>query len=165
MRLSLIVAMAQNRVIGRDGQLPWHLSADLRRFKRITMGHHLIMGRRTYESLGRPLPGRTTVVISRTAELDQPAVTTVRTLEEALAVAAGDNEPFVIGGGQIFERALPSVDRLYTTIVHAEVDGDVYFPPVDWSAWSLVQEERHQADDRNDHDYSFRVYDRVLPIA
>jgi dihydrofolate reductase len=161
MTVSLIVAMADGRVIGRDGQLPWRLSADLRRFKRLTMGHHIIMGRKTYESIGRLLPGRTTVVITHQADLEIPGAIIVNSLEKALQVAATDPEVFIVGGGEIYRQAMPSVDRIYQTIVHAKVDGDTVFPPLAEAEWVLTESERHTADERNQFDYSFRVLDRI----
>ena len=158
--LSLIVAVSENGVIGNDGGLPWRLSADLRRFRRVTMGHHLIMGRLTYDSLGRPLPGRTSVVISRTASYSDPAIKTARSLEHAIELAAGDDQPFVTGGAQIFSLALPYVQRLYVTKVHAHVDGDVFFPEPDWTLWQLTESEEHVADEKNQYDYSFQTFQR-----
>jgi dihydrofolate reductase len=159
--LSLIVAMTENRVIGLDGDMPWRMSSDLRRFKQITMGHHMIMGRRTFDSIGRALPGRTSIVVSRTVAYDQPHVRVARNLDQALSIAAGDDQPFVTGGSKIFELAMPLVERIYLTRIHAEVDGDTYFPKVDWSWWKVTHETRHPADDSNDFPYSFLTYDRI----
>ncbi len=158
--LSLIVAMSENGVIGRGGDLPWRLSADLRRFKQITMGHHIIMGRLTYDSIGRPLPGRTFVVISRKANYDDPNIKVARSLKDAIEKTAGDYEPFITGGARIFTEALPLVRRLYVTKVHADVEGDVYFPEVDWDDWELLEESAHVADAKNDYDYTFLTYAR-----
>jgi dihydrofolate reductase len=161
MPLSLIVAMSENRVIGRDGDLPWRLSADLKRFKKITMGHHLIMGRKTWDSIGRPLPGRTSVVISRTATIDHEMVRMARSLEEAIEISRDDPEPFVTGGGDVFRMALPFVDRLYLTLVHTEIEGDVYFPEMQLSKWKNVDETSHPADEKNEFDYTFRTLERI----
>ena len=158
--LSLIVAMTENGVIGRDGDMPWRLSADLRRFKQITMGHHMLMGRKTFDSIGRVLPGRTTVVISRSANYDDPNVRVARSLDEALEIAADDEEVFVVGGAQIYSLALPKVDRLYLTRIHCDLEGDTHFPDVDWDAWKLIDEQRCEADEKNDHNYSFLTYER-----
>jgi dihydrofolate reductase len=166
MSLSLLVAVAENNVIGRDGDLPWHLSADLRRFKRLTMGHVMLMGRKTWESIGRPLPGRTSIVISRQADYQTgfDEVPVAVNLDEALArtrqVAAETAEVFVIGGARIYEMILPRVDRLLLTRVHAEVQGDVFFPPVNWEAWHLVEEEQHPADEQNDFSHTHQVFER-----
>ena len=160
--LSIIVALTENNVIGRDGDMPWRLSADLRRYKRITMGHHMIMGRKTFDSIGRALPGRTSVVISRTAAYDDPLIRVARSWDEALQIAADDEEIFIVGGGQIFELSLSQsqVDRLYLTRVHCSIEGDTFFPDIQWDQWKLVDEERHQADEKNNYDYSFLTFDR-----
>ena len=156
--LSLIVAMTENRVIGRDGDMPWRLSGDLRRFKRITMGHHLIMGRKTFDSIGRPLPGRTTIVLSREGSYEDPRIRVARSLDEALGMAADDEEAFITGGAQIYALALPRVQRIYLTQIHCQLDGDTLFPTVDWSAWQEIGRERHCADEKNSYDYSFITY-------
>lgn len=158
--VSLIVAMTENRVIGRDGDMPWRLSDDLRRFKRITMGHHIVMGRKTYESIGLPLPGRTSVVISRSANYDHPDIRVARSLKEAFSIAKSDDEVFITGGAQIFALALPRVERIYLTRIHCNLEGDTFFPEVDWTEWQLTEDERHPADERNDHDYSFQLWSR-----
>lgn len=154
--------MAEDRVIGRDGALPWHLSSDLRRFKQLTMGHHLLMGRRTFESIGRPLPGRTSVVITRQAGYQAPeSVVVAPNFEAALAAAPGDDEPFVIGGAQIYQLALPRASRIYLTEVHAAVPGDVRFPPLDSAQWRELSRERFEASPRDEHPHTFRVLQRV----
>jgi len=161
MKLSLIVAMSDNRVIGREGGLPWHLSADLRRFKRLTMGHYLLMGRKTFESIGRPLPGRTSVVITRQSDYQVPeGVLLARSLDEALQMVRNEDEVFVIGGGEIYEQTLPLAGRLYVTHVHAVVDGDTYFPPFDQDAWQVVEQSRHEPDEKNAYPYSFITLER-----
>ena len=160
MRYSLIVAMSENQVIGRDGGLPWRLSADLRRFKRLTMGHHIVMGRKTYGSIGRPLPGRTSVVISRDPNYAPDGVLVARSIDQAKRLASEDTEAFFIGGGEIYRQVLPEVDRIYVTLVHAEIDGDTLFPELDLTAWDLVESTRAAADDKNEYDHSFLIYDR-----
>ena len=164
MKVSLIVAMAEGGVIGRAGRLPWHLLADLARFKRLTMDHHLILGRRTWESIGRALPGRRMLVVSRQARALQlpEGVQGVTSLDEALqiAAAAGDDEVFVAGGARVYREALPRADRLYLTWVQAEVTGDTLFPPVDPADWHEVAREEVAADDRNPYATSFTVFDR-----
>jgi dihydrofolate reductase len=160
MELSLIVAVSQNGVIGRAGGLPWHLSADLRRFKRITLGHTLIMGRKTYESIGRALPGRTSIVISSQRGYQAPGCEVAADWPTAVRLATPDSQAFVIGGRQIYQLALPQVQCMYWTQVLAEVEGEVRFPAVDWSEWQLVSEEFQPADDRNDHACRFCVYKR-----
>jgi dihydrofolate reductase len=161
MRLALIVAMTRRGVIGRAGSLPWKLSADLQRFKAVTMGHHLIMGRKTFESLGRALPGRTSIIVTRRAGFQPPPRALVAgSLDEAIGLAAGDDEPFVIGGGQIFDMALPRANRLYVTWVEAEVAGDTSFPPWDQAAWRMTHCQAHPADAKNEYDTTFCIYDR-----
>jgi dihydrofolate reductase len=160
MRLSLIVAMSENRVIGRGGQLPWHLSSDLRRFKRLTMGHHMLMGRKTFESLGQLLPGRTTIVMTRQEEYELSGGLVVHDLEHAMRLAEQDDEMFVIGGGDIFRQALPMAEKLYITRVHAEIEGDVVFPDVTWNEWELIEQQHFTADERNDFDTTYCVYER-----
>jgi dihydrofolate reductase len=157
MLVSIVVAVAANGVIGRDGGLPWRLPADLAFFKRVTMGHHLVMGRKTWESIGRPLPGRTLVVLTRDPQLEIPGVQVVHALPDALALAraAGDSEACVIGGADVFARALPLADRLYLTRVHADVEGDVRFPVFDAQGWVEVAREEHAADER--HAYAFSI--------
>jgi dihydrofolate reductase len=165
MRVSLIVAVAENGVIGRGGKLPWRLSDDLRRFKRLTMGHTIIMGRRTWESIGRALPGRRMVVVTHQPNycVNAAGIGVVNSLDEALNVAtvAGDDEAFVIGGAELYRAALPRADRLHVTRVHAEVGGDTYFPQIDWRQWRLIDSETHEADERNEYRYSFGVYRRA----
>ena len=151
MRVSLIVAVADNGVIGSDGDLPWRLPAELAHFKRTTMGHHVIVGRKTYESIRRPLPGRTMVVVTRTAGYDAPGWRVVGSLDAALrlAEAAGDDDAFVAGGAEIYRLALPRADRIVLTRVHAEVAGDVTFPALDAAEWNERCEPRREADERN----------------
>ncbi len=166
MLVSIIAAVAENGVIGRDGKLPWHLSADLRRFKQLTMGHTLIMGRRTWESISRPLPGRRMIVVSRQPgyQIDVKRIEIAASLDEALqrAIAGGDDEAFIIGGGALYKDALPSADRLYYTSVRANVRGDAYFPDVDWSQWCLVESCESPADEENDFSSTFKIYDRQV---
>lgn len=163
-RISLIAALAENRVIGRQGNLPWHLPADLRRFKALTMGHTLVMGRRTFESIGRALPGRRSLVLSRDPDYRPAAeVEVVGSLEEALdrARAAGEDEVFIIGGAEVYRAALPLAHRLYLTLVHAEVEGDVRFPEVDLGEWRLLEERHRPPADDNPLPHTFRVYARI----
>lgn len=163
MRLSLIVAMAENRVIGRDNALPWHISADLQRFRQVTMGKAVIMGRRTWESIGRPLPGRHCIVVSRDPRFEPDCIEVARSLEAAVKAAegGGTDGTFVIGGAALYEQALPHASRIYLTQVHAEVDGDTRFPEFDSSQWREVSSARFEAGDKADHPYSFVILDRV----
>jgi len=134
-RLNLIVAWARERVIGRAGALPWHLPEDLRRFRRITMGYPILMGRATWDSIGRPLPGRRSIVLTRNPRWSAAGCETAPSLEQALAMCEGAAEVFVIGGAQVFERALPGARRLFLTRIDADFPGDVHFPPIDLAAW------------------------------
>ncbi len=162
MVVSLIVAVSSNGVIGRDGGLPWRLSNDLKHFKKLTMGHHLIIGRRTWDEVGKPLPGRTMVVVTRSRRFAPEGVRVAHSLEEALDIARDDDEPFIGGGAHIYRMALEKilVDRLYITRVHAEVDGDTFFPDIKFDAWKLVSEEHHEADERNQYPFSFLIFER-----
>jgi dihydrofolate reductase len=145
MRRSLIVAAAENGVIGVDNRLPWRLPADLRRFRRLTMGHHIIMGRKTYESIGRALPGRITVVLTRTAGFDVPGVIVARSLDDAFlqAAARGESEAFVCGGADVYAQALPQCERAYLTVVERQYTGDAVFPGLDSVEWVLSESEPH----------------------
>lgn len=163
MRVSIIVAIAQNGVIGRDGRLPWRLSSDLRRFKQLTMGHHIVMGRKTFESIGRLLPGRTSIVITRSPEYAFAGAHVGHSLDQALQLANGDDEVFIIGGGEIYDQAIDLADRLLVTRVEQIVEGDVCFPDYDSSQWRLVHHESFAADEKNDHPHSFEVYERTRP--
>lgn len=164
MLLSLIVAMSSNGVIGRDGRLPWRLPEDLRRFKRLTTGHHVIMGRRTFDEIGRPLPGRTNIVITRDRTWRPEGVRVVHSLDEALAaVDPAETETFIIGGAAIYALALPRADRLYITRVEAAVPGDTCFPPFDEAAWRRTKFEHHPADAKHAHAMTFEVYERANP--
>lgn len=167
--VSLIVAVAENGVIGRGGELPWHLPDDLKRFKALTMGKPMLMGRRTFESIGRPLPGRTSLVLTRSADwAEPPGVIKVQSLDEAiertLAIAGsprGVPELTVIGGAEVFRLALPLARRIDLTRVHAEVSGDVFFPPLDPREWRETQRVEHPADARHAHAMTFSVLERV----
>jgi dihydrofolate reductase len=164
MRLSIIAALASNNVIGRNNQIPWRLSTDLKRLKALTMGHHIIMGRKTFDSIGRPLPGRVNVVITRQSEYAPEGIVIVHSLEEAiqLAASAGDEEAFIAGGTEIYQQALHRADRMVLTRVHAEVEGDTFFPDFDdVSEWNLTDAEHFDADEKNEHPFSFLTYDRA----
>ena len=166
MKLALIWAMSRNRVIGRNNALPWHLSEDLKYFKRVTMGKPVIMGRKTYESIGRPLPGRTNIVISRQPGLQIEGAKVVDSLDAAICHAEniclinGVDEAVVMGGAEIYALALPKADRLYMTQVHAEVHGDAYFPEIDLDTWQEMAREDFSASGPNPYDYSFVVLER-----
>ena len=152
--------MTRSGVIGRGGTLPWKLRADLARFKSLTMGHHLLMGRKTFDSLGRVLPGRTSIVITRQSDYQPPpSVLVASSLDAALDLATADPEPFVIGGGEIFRAALPGANRLYVTWVEADIAGDTHFPPWNPADWLLRESSPHPADGRNEYPTTFAVYD------
>ena len=157
--VSIIVAVAKNGVIGDKNSLLWHISEDLRFFKRTTSGHPVIMGRKTYESLGRPLPNRTNVVISRTATAIE-GCTVAHSLEEAVAMFPHDEEIFIIGGAQIYALALDIADRIYITRVEHEYEGDTSFPTWDESQWHLVHSERHECGEKFPHSFTFELYEK-----
>jgi dihydrofolate reductase len=157
----LIVAMAKNRVIGANGAIPWHLPDELRLFKRLTMGHHMIMGRRTWESIGKPLPGRTSVVVTRQPGFQAPGAVIARSLDEAIAASAGDDEIFVIGGSEIFAQALAYADRIYLTTLDAAPEGDTYMPEFEPGEWRMVSSLSHRRDERHAYEYRHEVYERV----
>ncbi|RKH31731.1 dihydrofolate reductase [Corallococcus sicarius] len=158
-RLSAIVAMAANRVIGQGNTLPWRLPQDLARFKRLTLGHTLVMGRKTYDSIGRPLPGRTTVVLTRQRDwAAPPGVQVAHSVDEALKKAATDTEVFIAGGADLYAQTLERWQRLYLTRIDRDFPGDAHFPPVDLSAWRLVEEEPHP---EGELPYGFFTYERA----
>lgn len=163
MKNSIIVAISDNNVIGKDNALLWRLSADMRFFKEKTTGHHIIMGRKTFESLGnRLLPNRTSIVISRNADYQLPEGGILATsIENAIAKVKNETEAFFIGGEQIYKSALQFVDTLYITRVHHTFDGDAFFPEIDKSQWKLVSSEHHKADEKNEYDYTFETYQRI----
>lgn len=160
MVISLIVAASTNNVIGADGELPWRLSADLRHFKRLTMGKPIIMGRRTWESIGHPLPGRQNIVISRNPEFIAAGCGVVASPAAALAAAGDADEVMVIGGSEIYSLFRPMAARLYLTRVAADIEGDAFFPAPDDNAWQLLHSETHAADDANEYACEFRTYER-----
>ena len=162
MLVSAIVAVAENGVIGKDNDIPWRLSNDLKYFKRTTLDHHIIMGRINFLSIGRPLPKRTNVIITRNLFYAVDGCLIAHSVEEALQIAFdnGEEEAFIIGGAKIYELSMPFWDRLYFTRVHAEVEGDVFFPELNMEEWELVSSEPHKADEKNEFDYTFEVYER-----
>jgi dihydrofolate reductase len=161
MKISLVVAMAGNRVIGRDQALPWHLPADLAHFKALTMGKPILMGRKTWESIGRPLPGRLNLVLTRDPGYQAGGATTVTSVDAAIDACTGAPELMVIGGAGVYRDLLPAANRLYLTEVSTNVDGDTYFPELDMSEWREVSREQRQADEKNACDMSFVILDRV----
>jgi dihydrofolate reductase len=166
MKMSLLWAMAQNRVIGRNNDLPWHLPEDLKYFKRITLGKPVIMGRKTFDSIGKALPGRTNIVVTRNPQFAAEGVKTVASIEaardlcESITETDGPKEAMVIGGAEIFRLVLPMADRLYLTEIHAEVEGDTWFPAFDRNDWQEVARDDFQASGSNPYNYSFVVLER-----
>ncbi len=143
--ISIIVAMAQNRVIGANNTMPWRCPEDLKYFKSLTMGHHMIMGRKTFDSIGKPLPGRVSVIVTRNRDLKIEGCIMAHSLDEAIAVCKDDNEIFIVGGAELYALALPMVNKLYITEIQQEFDGDTYFPEFDETKWlEIAREERHQ---------------------
>ncbi|MDN7124382.1 type 3 dihydrofolate reductase [Pseudidiomarina sp. 1APP75-32.1] len=165
MRIALIAAMAHDRVIGKNGDMPWHLPAELQHFKRITMGKPVVMGRKTYESIGRPLPGRTNIVLSRKYQqpyTDEQGVVWVSDTGQAVTAAGDTEELMVIGGGHVYQEFLPHAARLYLTQIDVKVEGDTWFP--DFHAlgeWELKEQVAHPADKNNPHSFSTQVFERV----
>ena len=164
MIISIIVAVSENNAIGKDGQVPWHLRADLKNFKRVTMGHHLIVGRKTFESIGRPLPGRNMVIVSRNKEYAAEGCQVVHSLEAALELAQAhdEQEVFVAGGAEIYALALPLATKFYFTRVHTEVEADTYFPEIDWGNWQRIDTKKFKSSEDNDFDFTISVFDGVL---
>ncbi len=160
-KLTIIVAKAENHVIGNDNQLIWHLSNDLKRFKLLTTGHPIIMGRKTYESIGKPLPNRTNIVITRNTEWNPEGILVVHSLHEAIEKAKEfDSEIFIIGGGNIYKQALELADTLEVTEVHHSFEGDTKFPEIDLEIWKEVFRENFEKDEKNEFDYSFVRFER-----
>jgi dihydrofolate reductase len=162
MSISLIVAASANNAIGKNGQLLWHLPNDLRFFKNTTWGMAVVMGRKTFEAVNKPLPGRTNIVISRDAAWQAPGTQRAGSLEEALQLAATTNckEIFIIGGGEVYHQAMPLADTVYLTRVHAELEGDTFFPELDESEWRLDSNEDFAADEKHAHAFSIQVWKR-----
>jgi dihydrofolate reductase len=152
--------MAENRVIGRDGSLPWRLPRDMRRFKTLTTGHTVVMGRKTFETLSAPLPNRRSVVLTRDATYRVPGVDVAHDLQAALSSADRDAEVFIAGGGDVYAKALPLADRIHLTVVHASFEGDTTFPPFAMEDWQLVEDVRFDTDARHAFAHSFRRYER-----
>jgi dihydrofolate reductase len=157
---TLIAAIANNNALGKDNDLIWHLPADLIRFRHTTNGHHILMGRNTYESIGKPLPNRTSVIITRNANYKAEGCIVVTSLEAALEIAKEDSSPFVIGGAQIYREAINLVDQLDITEVHHDFDADVFFPEIDSAVWKETRRQRFEADAKNPYPYSFVSYER-----
>ncbi len=164
MIISLIVAMDETGGIGKENRLPWHLASDLKRFKRLTMGHHLVMGRKTYETIGQPLEGRVLIVISHQKDYLAPGCQVAHSLDEALKIAEDhqENEVFIIGGGEIFEQTIDLADKIYLTTVHARVGADIDFPKIDLGNWERIESEPEIRDGRDDYASDFASYLRIV---
>jgi dihydrofolate reductase len=169
MIISAIVAVDKNRIIGRNNHIPWHLPADSAYFKRVTLNHHIIMGRSSFQSIGKPLPKRTNIVISRDPFFIATGCVRAFSIPEALKIAEsnGETEAFIIGGGEIYKQSVPFWTRLYLTEIDLDAaqkdgntEGDVFFPEVDFSEWTLVSEEKHLKDEKNAYDYTYKVFER-----
>jgi dihydrofolate reductase len=163
MLVSAIVAVSQNNIIGRDGHLPWHLAADLRHFKEITSGHHILLGRKNYQDINRPLPGRINLVLTRDPEFKAPGCIVCHSLDAALSTAekAGETELFIIGGAEIYRMAMPICEKLYLTRVLTHIDGDVEMPPFG-EGWVKLSEVCGKSDEKNDFPYAFQVFERHI---
>jgi dihydrofolate reductase len=161
MKVTLIVAYGRNRAIGKNNKMPWHLPADLAHFKRTTLGHPVIMGRNTFESIGRPLPGRRNIVVSRSGKVLHEGVSVAPSLEAALAACSSEAEVFVLGGAQIFVAALPLAQRIIATEIDADFDADVFFPAIDRAQWRESARAHHAVDEKNAYALDFVTYDRV----
>ena len=164
LHLSILVAMAKNRVIGRNNRLPWHLPADLKHFKFLTMGQTIVMGRKTYESIGKPLPGRANVIITRQADYEVPGAMVVHSLEDALLIceetSTGHSENFIIGGEKLYRQALKICQRMYITEIQRDFKGDVFFPEFDRTEWEETQRDKHIAENEDNLEYHFVVLER-----
>jgi dihydrofolate reductase len=159
--ISFIVAMDDNNLIGKDNALPWHLPADLAYFKKVTTNHTIVMGRKTYESIGRPLPNRKNVVLTHSTSFQEEGVTVIHSLDELKEMANRSNEElFIIGGARLYEQLLPVADRLYVTHIRATFDGDTHFPAFSKEEWKIIDSEEHKKDEKNAYDYEFVVYER-----
>ena len=158
--ISIIAAMAKNRVIGKGNRIPWRLPGEQQIFKKVTMGHHLVMGRKTYESLNRLLPGRTMVIVTRNPNYKVAGAIVVNSLQEAISACGSDDEVFIIGGAHLFKLALPLADRIYLTTIQAEIEGDTTMPDFDLTGWRQISTQVFKADGKNPYDYHFSIYKR-----
>lgn len=161
MNITLVVAIAENNAIGKNNQLLWHLPADLKHFKQITSGHTIIMGRKTYDSIGKPLPNRRNIVITRQNDLKLEGVEVVGSLNDAVALCTTESEVFVIGGAEIYKSALPLAQKIYLTTVHQSFDADAFFPEIDREQWTETEKESHSPDEKNAFSYTFSTLERL----
>lgn len=160
MTVTIVVAIAENYAIGKSNQLLWHMPADLKHFKQITSGHTIIMGRKTYDSVGKPLPNRRNIIISR-QDVTIPGCEVVQSVEDALELCANEDEVFIVGGAEIYKLAMNKTDRIYLTIIHHSFDADSFFPEIDYMEWKEVSREDHPADEKHKYAYSFITLERI----
>ena len=158
--ITLIAAAGENNELGKDNDLVWHLPDDFKRFKKLTTGHHIIMGRKTFESFPKPLPNRTHLVITRNKEYQKEGAVVVHSLDEALLKAQNDPQPFVIGGGEIYKLAIDTADKIELTRVHGTFEADTYFPEIDMDKWQLISEVKHEKDEKHNYSFSYLTYER-----
>jgi dihydrofolate reductase len=158
--ISLIAAIGKNRELGFKNKLPWHLPDDLKHFREITTGHAVVMGRRTFESIGKPLPNRKNIVMARSLDFEAPGFLVAHSFGEVLALAGNDTEVFVIGGAETYATALPVAKRMYLTFVDAEVPADSFFPDFNEAEWREISSEHHPADDRHPYSFTFKIFER-----
>ncbi len=159
--LTIIAAAAENNALGKDNQLVWHLPDDFKRFKKLTSGHHIIMGRKTFDSFPKLLPNRTHVVITRQDNFRKEGVFVVNSLERAIELSADDPQPFVIGGGEIYKMAMNLADKIELTRVHGTFEADTFFPEIDLKQWKLVSEEFHEKDEKHNYAFTYLTYERI----
>jgi dihydrofolate reductase len=163
MIISAIVATAKNGVIGKDNEIPWYLPADFAYFKRVTLNHHIIMGRNCYESIGRPLPKRTNIIVTRNLFYIASGCITVHSIAEGLQIAQqnDETEAFIIGGGEIYQQTMHLLDKIYVTQVDLNTEGDVFFPELNPAEWRLISEENHPKDEKNEWNFTFKIFERI----
>lgn len=161
MKITMIAAAAENDALGKNNGLVWHLPNDFKRFKKITSHHHIIMGRKTFESFPKPLPNRKHIVITRQENYDKSGCTAVQSLKEALKISASESEVFIIGGGEIYKQAMPLADKIELTRVHAKFEADTYFPNIDKSKWKLVNESFHDKDEKHNYAFTYQTYIKI----
>jgi len=159
--ITIIAAVAENNALGKDNKLIWHLPADLKRFKKVTANHHVIMGRKTFESLGKPLPNRTNIIVTRNTNFSAQDCIVVNSLQQALESVKNDESPFILGGAEIYKQAIKIADKLDITFVHHKFEADVFFPEIDKSIWKETSRENFKADKKNNYNYSFVTFERI----
>ncbi len=159
--ITIIAAVAENNALGKDNKLIWHLPADLKRFKNVTANHHVIMGRKTFESLGKPLPNRTNIIVTRNTNFSAKNCIVVNSLQQALEAVKNDESPFILGGAEIYKQAIKIADKLDITFVHHKFEADVFFPEIDKSIWKEVSRNEFKADEKNKYNYSFVTFERI----